>query len=314
MVGHIGGGHRHLVDQLGVRIHRQVGAVAVETPVIGLTPMAGFGIDGGDDAVLGHPLGDAEDSVVALFDILAGQHGQQTGHLGHRRIQTLAIQRLHGQLHVAHQSIHQSLPGGGIVPVTRRLAHALIIIVAAHRQADLGPQIGAPQQHQALADGRAQLGHRVLGGHRVIQRRGIQHPSPVAQHARLSRHLLGVLEQPAAPLRGPQPVAHPHQHRRMERRITAVHTRRGLPAQVAFQAVHGLLIRQALMGLQQHHRGQHPGRHRRSPPRRLLVQVREIVIREQPATKIRQEPVNASQPIPQKLPGILEAGLQLRHA
>ncbi len=56
-----------------------MGFVAVEVAVGRLVAVAGLGVDGRDDPVLGHFLGDAEPPVVALFDVLAGHQGQQVG-------------------------------------------------------------------------------------------------------------------------------------------------------------------------------------------------------------------------------------------
>jgi hypothetical protein len=46
-------------------------------------PVAGIGIDGGDNPVGGHSAGDGEASVVALLEILADHRGQQSSRLGH---------------------------------------------------------------------------------------------------------------------------------------------------------------------------------------------------------------------------------------
>ena len=97
----------------------------------------------------------------------------------------------------------------------------------------------------------------------------------------------------------------------MKRHRPRLHPRRGLPRQIPLQPIARLLIRQTLMSLQDHHRGQHPRRDRRTPQPRVLVQIREIVDPEDPLTMLRQKPVNPLQPVPQQHPGIIEAGLTL---
>ena len=148
-----------------------------------------------------------------------------------------------------------------------------------------------------------------------MQRRRVQHPGPILQHPRLAGDHLGVLEQPARPGRGPQPVALPDQHRRMERLRPGVHPSRRLPTQIDLQPVRRLPIRQPLERLQHHHRGQHPSRHRRATPHRPLVQIGEVVVGEQPVTVIGQQPVDRPlpQPITEDLPRILEPLLHHRH-
>ena len=78
-VGHVGRGDGHLGDELGVGVDREVGLVAVEAAVPRLVAVAGLGVDGRDDPVLGHAADDAKDPVVALFGVLAGDEGQQLG-------------------------------------------------------------------------------------------------------------------------------------------------------------------------------------------------------------------------------------------
>ena len=53
--------------------------VAVEVAVGRLVAVAGLGVDGRDEPVLGHFPGDAEAPIVAFFYVLAGHQGQQVG-------------------------------------------------------------------------------------------------------------------------------------------------------------------------------------------------------------------------------------------
>ncbi len=98
----------------------------------------------------------------------------------------------------------------------------------------------------------------------------------------------------------------------MERLGTRVHPCRRLPAQIALQPVAGLLVRQALMGLEDHHRRQRPGRDRRAPQTRRLVQIGEVVVAEHDPAMVGQQQVDPPQPAPQQHPRILETGLDLR--
>ena len=80
---------------------------------------------------------------------------------------------------------------------------------------------------------------------------------------------LGVFEQPSGTLRGPEAVARADEHRRVEGLCADRHARRCLPAQIEAEPIAGLTIREPFEGLEDHHRGQNPGRHRRSTVRRV---------------------------------------------
>ena len=240
----VGRGDCHLVDELGVGVDRQVGLVAVEATVLGLVTMASLGIHDGDDPVPGHAGDDAEHAVVAFGNVLAGHHRQQVGRLPSRARQAVTVEHPQCAQRVMHQVVHQLLARRRVVPVTRRLAGGRVVIVACEDTTHPCRQFRRHlvEHHQHLADRRPKLGHRVLGSHRVIQRRGVQHPGPVLQHTSLASHHLDVLMQTPRPLGGPQPVALAHQRRGMERLGPGVHPRCGLPRQVTLEPVAGLLI------------------------------------------------------------------------
>ena len=84
-VGHVGRGDGHLVDEFGVRVDGEVRFVAVEATVARLVAVAGLGVDGRDDPVLGDTAHDAKDPVIALLGVLAGDEGQQFGGAGRSR-------------------------------------------------------------------------------------------------------------------------------------------------------------------------------------------------------------------------------------
>ena len=75
--------------------------------------------------------------------------------------------------------------GGGVVPVTGWLAHGGVVVVAAQHGADLRSQLRS-QRGQHLADGGAQLGDGVLGGHRVVEGGEIEDPGPVLERPGLA--------------------------------------------------------------------------------------------------------------------------------
>jgi hypothetical protein len=71
-------------------------------------------------------------------------------------------------------------------------------------------------------------------------------------------------------------------------------TRGGFPPQIKRQPVTRLPIRQSLVGLQQHHRGHHPRRHGRTPQRRALEQIGEILVAEQHSAMLSQQPIDTA--------------------
>ncbi len=163
--------------------------------------MAGLGIDGGDDAVDRHPPGDAEHPAVALLDILAGHQGQQRGCVSRRGVEYLSVEHGQGAERVTHEGVDHRLSGLGVVPVTRRHARPGVVVVTTKGAPHLGGQLAviAVERRQHLADGRAQLGDGVSGGHRVVDGRRVQYPHSASHEPGLFRHHLGVLEQPPGP-------------------------------------------------------------------------------------------------------------------
>ena len=227
---------------------------------------------------------------------MAGHQPQQLGGRRQRSVQLVAVQRVKRGLGVAHQRIHQRFTGFRVVPVARRFAQGGVVVVAGQRRAHRARQlrVGLVGGGEHFADRRAQRDHRVLGGHRIKQRRGINHPAAPPQQPRRPRGGVDILEQPPRPIRGTQPVAHPDQHRGVKRSRPHRQPGGGFPAQVKCQPVTGLPIRESLVGLQQHHRGHHPRRHRRASQRRAFEQVGEVLIAEQRITVLGQQPKYAA--------------------
>ena len=106
-----------------------------------------------------------------MLDVLTGHEGQQLGGPDCAGGERLSVQDGEGGRSVAHERIDQGRARRIVVPVTRRLAHSGVLVVAqkggAHRSGEgAGRQIEGGEQ---LADGGAQLGDGVLGGHGVIE-------------------------------------------------------------------------------------------------------------------------------------------------
>ncbi len=252
-------------------------------------PMPRVRVDGGDDPVRGDPPGDPEHPGRVPFQVLAGHAGQQRRRLRQRRARLLPVQCRRQRPGVAGQHIDQLLPGRRVVVVTRRLSRGRIVIVAGQRGPQLPGQL-AVRGVQQPADRRADQRDRVHRGHRVIQRRGIQHPPPAHQPGR-SGGLQGHLENPVR-LRGSgQPGPHIHQHRVHEPRVIEVQPPgRVLPPRIESEPVHRLPVRTALDPLQHHH---HRHDHRRhAAPAPAVEQVSEHLIREQGEALPVQDPVD----------------------
>jgi hypothetical protein len=167
---------------------------------------------------------------------------------------------------------------------------------------------------QQLSDRGPQLGDGVLGGDGVVDGGRVEHPHPPLHGTGRGCHDLGVLEQPPRRDRSTQAIALPGKNRCMECLGAGVDAGGCLPAEVEAESVTGLPIRQSLECLQQHHRGQHAGRDRRSSLHRAGVQIGEVVVTEHHVTVVGEEAIDRSelQPVTEKIPRVLEALLGLR--
>jgi hypothetical protein len=83
-VAGIAGGDRGGGDDFAVGVDGEVALVAVEAAVVGLVPVPGLRVDGGDDPVRGDLPGDAEHAVGAGFQVLTQHRGEQLRRLHHR--------------------------------------------------------------------------------------------------------------------------------------------------------------------------------------------------------------------------------------
>jgi len=112
---------------------------------------------------------------------------------------------------VVDQPRYQRLLGVGVVPVAVGLARPVVVVGA---QLD---RTGCRDQPTDPTDRRDQLGDRILGGDRILQHRGVQHPpAPPPKHPGRLHHLADGIEDPPRPLRAADTVAPVHQHRGME--------------------------------------------------------------------------------------------------
>ena len=169
----------------------------------GLVRVPGLGIHGGDHPLRGHLPGDAPASVGAIgalggFDVLPGDQRQQPDRLGRGRVEFLLGQVSQQPVRVRDQGIHQLFASVGVVPGNRRLPRQGVVVPGAPRGDHL-PGAGHHPGHPA--DRCDQLGDRVLGGHRVIEHRGVQRPASLpGQHPGLGHHLPDHIEDPSRSL------------------------------------------------------------------------------------------------------------------
>jgi len=159
---------------------------------------------GRDHPVLGDAAHDAQDAVIARFDVLACHQAQKLDGGGGRRRDLLAVKHTQGGQRVADQGVDQSFSGRKVVRVTRGLAWRGVVVVSQNGISQPGGQRagGLVESHEHLADRGSQLGDGVLGGHRVEDGGGVEHPSPALHGPRRLGHHLGVLEETARAHRG----------------------------------------------------------------------------------------------------------------
>jgi hypothetical protein len=141
---------------------------------------------------------------------------------------------------------------------TGRLARVMIVVRGAKDQHG-----GGRVKPTHPADGPNQLGHRVLGGDRVVQQRGIQRPPvPPSQDPGPGDHRPHRLQDPLRPVRGPKPAAPQGQHRGMKALVGQGQPASDLPSDVLPKLRGRLPVRQPLQRLQHHDRGHLIGRDR----------------------------------------------------
>ena len=255
------------------------------------------GVHRRDDPVLRDAAGDAPPprNRRVRLDVLA-RHDAQQAH-GVRRV-AVEVQARHGaqgRQGVIDQRVHEVRPRARVGPVAVGLGPPGVVVVRGHRRRG-----GLRHQAAHPADLRADHRDGVLGRHGVLQQRRVQRPAGLPrQRAALIDHRPHRVEDQPRAVAAAQPRPPQHQHRVMERPLQQAQPRRGLPPQVALQALNRLPVRQALQGLQHQHRRHHRPRHRRAaPPRR--EQALEQLVGEQPQAVLGQEPIH--RPLRHQLP------------
>jgi hypothetical protein len=218
--------------------------------------MPGLWVDGGDDPIPRDPAGDPPGSWPrARLDVLAGHQRQQRHRLGLLITQLRIGDRRQRHQRVVDQPRHQRLLGLRVIPGTLGLARTVIVM---RPKLDLA---GLPDQPAHPADRRHQLGDRVLGGDRILQDGGVQHPpTPTGKHPGGLHDLADSIQDPPRPRRAADAVAPVHQHRGMEALVVQPQPTGDLPGDVAAQRGDRLPVRQTLQRLQHHDTGDHLGR------------------------------------------------------
>ena len=250
--------------------------------MVGLVPMPGLRVDGRDHPVRGHLAGNAQHPVRAGLQVLPQHRGQQPHGLRHRVGQLLAVQGGQHRVPVPGAGVDQRVPGCLVVPVDDRLAGTGVVVTAGQQGPKPPGQVHVDHAQQATHR-RADQRDRVHRGHRVVQRGGVQHPTP-AHQSRLLRRVQRHSEDPIRVIRATQPLPHVDQHGVREpdpvrRTVPTTDPGRVAPPYVEGEPLHRLPVRQAFQALQHHHRGHHRRRHR--PAAIAREQVREQPIREQ---------------------------------
>ena len=91
--------------------------------------MPGLGVDGGDHPVPRGLASDPEHPVLALLDVLPGYQRQQVNGIAGGERNSPPIDRVQRGQRIVHQLIDQGLAGLRVVPVTRRLTRAGVVVV-----------------------------------------------------------------------------------------------------------------------------------------------------------------------------------------
>ena len=265
--------------------------------------VAGIGVDGGDHPIGCHLSGDAPAPVGAIgalhrFHVLAGDQRQQRHRLRRAGTQVLLGRMPQQPVGIADQPVDQPIPGVGVVPGDHRFTRVVIVMGAA-----VLPDHLHRARHLAAhpADRADQLGDGVLGGHRVIEHRGIQRAAGLTrQRPGLGHHHLDRLKDPVRSLRGRQSAAPIRQRRGVKRTGGDRQPAGRFPPQIEGDRIHSFGIGQPVQRLQGDHRGHHIGRHAGPAPTRR-EQVREHLIGKQLLSVASQERKNAARL--EKMPG-----------
>jgi hypothetical protein len=146
-----------------------------------LAGVSGLGIHDGDHPIRRHPPRDAPPPVGAVGGLhILPRHQRQQPQRVRRRLlpvrRVLATQLAQHLQRVGDQIRHQVRLGVRIVPIDVWLAR-FRVVAPGH---PLDHRFRAGHQPRHLPHRRHQLGHRVLGSHRVVEHRRIHAPFPTA--------------------------------------------------------------------------------------------------------------------------------------
>jgi hypothetical protein len=239
-------------------------------------------VDGGDHPFRGHPPRDPPPPVGAIralnrFDVLPGDQRQQRHRFGRLRVQFLLGQVPEQSVRITDQGVDQLAAGGPVVPGDRWFPRSGVVMgpaVLGDHDARPGHLAGHP------TDRRDQLGDGVLGGHRIVEHRGIQRSTGLpGQHPGLRDHRPHRVEDPIRAIAAGQPASPVGQRGRVKPPVSDCQPACGLPPQIERHRLDRFAVRQPVQGLQHDHRGDHLGRDRRSATR--LEQVGEQLFGEQ---------------------------------
>ena len=240
--------------------------VAIEALGLGLVAVAGLGIDRRDDPVSRHAAHDAKGGALALFDVLADDGGEQSGGLGELGAELSSVEKQQDAIGVLGPTVDEGVTGGGVVPVDLGLGRAGVVVPALHGLAHGGGQFGIGHLEHA-PDGRADESHGVHGGHRVIERRRIQH-ALASDEPGLFGGVTGDVEDAVGMFGAPQALAHVDEDGVGEARppLSVVTTDSGgvTPPVVEAVALDRLAVREPFEALEHHDHGDDRGRHRTS--------------------------------------------------
>src|ERR1700683_3507634 len=104
--------------------------VTVKAPSLGLVAVTSVCVDRRDDTAFRNLLRDAEDPVLSLLGVLAGDEGQQFGRFARRSGQRLSLEHGEGGKAVPHELVDELFARTRVVPVARRLAGRGVVVIA----------------------------------------------------------------------------------------------------------------------------------------------------------------------------------------
>jgi hypothetical protein len=246
-------------DDLGIGVDGCVALVAVETPGCGLVTVPGLGIDRRDDPVLGHPPGNAEDSVGTNVEVLADDSGEELGCLGDHRVEYSTVEDRETGVGVLGPGVDEGLACLPVIPVDLGLGRRGVGVAAGEHACQLVRQLVVGHLQQP-PDGRADEGDGVHGRHRVIEWSGIEGPRSADQSG-LSGCTECCFEDPVGTLRVAQTLTHVDQYRVGEAGpptgVIATDTGCIAPPVVEAVAIDCFAIGKSFQALEHHDHGNH---------------------------------------------------------